>query len=107
MAIPHFELKTIAFFFLVLDKILSTDENLIWAISSVWESAAFAMRRSRVRLKTTDATEEKTAAGYQKKQTTEYGFVAQLGERRVRNAEVRGSSPLRSTTIKALKTLRF
>ena len=30
-----------------------------------------------------------------------------MGERRVRNAEVRGSSPLRSTIAKALKTLCF
>ena len=33
------------------------------------------------------------------------GAVAQLGERRVRNAEVRGSIPLSSTSLIPLKTL--
>ena len=35
------------------------------------------------------------------KQKTEYGGVAQLGERRVRNAEVMGSNPTISTDIQA------
>ena len=34
---------------------------------------------------------------------TEYGLVAQLGERRVRNAEVMGSNPTRSTRKKDLQ----
>ena len=35
----------------------------------------------------------------------EYGLVAQLGERRVRNAEVEGSIPFEST--KSLEIMRF
>ncbi len=35
--------------------------------------------------------------------TRSFGAVAQLGERRVRNAKVRGSSPRRSTKINNLQ----
>ena len=36
---------------------------------------------------------------------TEYGVLAQLGERKVRNIEVRGSIPLCSTKFKILTKL--
>ncbi len=61
-----------------------------------WESAAFAMRRSSVRVKATEVSQQQTLflqiisdeifARYL------YGPIAQLGERRVRNAEVMSSS---------------
>jgi hypothetical protein len=35
------------------------------------------------------------------------GAVAQLGERLVRNEEVRGSTPLGSTSLRSLRELRF